>query len=208
MEPKAEIFEKIYRDYLSQIAELNTDAVARQSDLKKEGDALMIPFFGKPYRVSAKGVFDPEGKRPDTMLHHAVCVILCKYLILCPEVHPNEGDWVSYKDFKDAAPFVGGFFNTVERPISEYFSGKLDELKKACQQMGGRSPDISLSYGLSIQFDAIPKIPVLLLFNDADADFPAQCKVLFRKSAEKYLDAECRAMVGMLLASFLKHIAK
>jgi hypothetical protein len=208
MNSKAEIFEKIYRDYLSQIAGLDTDAIARHFSLRKENDVLMIPFFGKPYRVSANGVFDAEGKRPDNMLHHTVSVILCKYLILCPEVHPNEGDWVSYKDFKDAAPFVGGFFNTVERPISEYFSGKPGELRKACKQMGGCIPDISLSYEISMYFDALPKIPVLLLFNDADADFPSQCKVLFRKSAEKYLDAECRAMVGMLLASSLKHIAK
>lgn len=168
----------------------------------------MIPFFGKTYRVSADGVFDTDGKRPDTMLHHSVCVILFKYMILCPEVHPNQGEWVSYKDFKDAAPFVGGFFNTVERPIAEYFSGTPDDLKKACQQIGGYPPDISLSYELSIQFDALPKLPVLLLFNDADADFPAQCKVLFRKSAQIYLDAECRAMVGMLLAGSLKHIAR
>ena len=205
MEPKAEVFEKIYQDYLSQIAELDLDAIASHLQLKKENDAVILPFFGKLYGVSPKGVFDEGGKRPDNMFHHAVCVILCKYLILCPEAHPDQGDWVSYKDFKDSAPFAGGFYNTVERPIAEYFSGKLPELIKACQHTGGRIPDMSLSYELSMYFDALPRIPVLLLFNDADADFPAICKVLFKKSAQNYLDTECIAMIGMLLSSLLKN---
>ena len=49
-----------------------------------------------------------------------------------------------------------------------------------------------------------PKMPVLLLFNDADREFPAQCAVLFERRAENFLDMECLAMVGMLLFEYLK----
>jgi hypothetical protein len=45
---------------------------------------------------------------------------------------------------------------------------------------------------------------MLLLFNDADEEFPADCKVLFEKRAESYLDMECVAIIGMLLAEFLR----
>jgi hypothetical protein len=55
-----------------------------------------------------------------------------------------------------------------------------------------------------MQFNALPKIPVLLLFNDADEEFPAQCAVLFERRAENFLDMECLAMVGMLLFEYLK----
>jgi hypothetical protein len=55
-----------------------------------------------------------------------------------------------------------------------------------------------------MQFNALPKIPVLMLFNDTDDEFPAQCAVLFERRAEKYLDMECLAMVGMLLFEYLK----
>ena len=43
-----------------------------------------------------------------------------------------------------------------------------------------------------------------MLFNDADEEFPAQSAVLFERRAEKYLDMECLAMVGMLLFEYLK----
>ena len=55
-----------------------------------------------------------------------------------------------------------------------------------------------------MQFKALPKIPVLLLFNDADNEFAAQCMVLFERRAENYLDMECLAMVGMVLFEYLK----
>ena len=55
-----------------------------------------------------------------------------------------------------------------------------------------------------MQFDALPKIPVLMLFNDIDEEFPAQSTVLFERRAENYLDMECLAMVGMLLFEYLK----
>jgi len=43
-----------------------------------------------------------------------------------------------------------------------------------------------------------------MLFNDTDDEFAAQCAVLFERRAEKYLDMECLAMVGMLLFEYLK----
>jgi len=49
----------------------------------------------------------------------------------------------------------------------------------------------------------LPKVPVLLLFDDADEEFPAQCKVLFERRAKNYLDPECLAILGMLLSDFL-----
>jgi hypothetical protein len=58
-----------------------------------------------------------------------------------------------------------------------------------------------------MQFTALPKIPVLMLFNDADEEFHAQCAVLFERRAENYLDMECLAMVGMLRFEYLKPTA-
>ena len=59
------------------------------------------------------------------------------------------------------------------------FTGKLTVLRDACLKLGGYSPRVSLSYDLAMQFDALPKVPILLLFNDLDSEFPAQSSVLF-----------------------------
>jgi hypothetical protein len=168
------------------------------------GKEAVIPFFGKPYRVSPEGISDSSGKQP----HLSVSVILCKYLLMCPMIEPLGGSWMSFKDFKDAAPLIQAFFNTVSLPIAETFSGRLADLDQACRKIGGYPPDDKYPYDLCMQFDALSKIPMLLLFNDQDEEFPAQCSVLFEKRVEKFLDMECLAMVGMLFCEYLKKIPK
>jgi hypothetical protein len=71
-------------------------------------------------------------------------------------------------------------------------------------EIGGYASAEAFSYDLSRRFDALPKVPLLLLFNDKDDEFPAQCSILFEKRTEKFLDMECLAMVGMLFFEYLK----
>ncbi len=160
---------------------------------------MILSFFGQPYRISGRGIKNPSGKQPAI----GICVVLCKYLLLCPEIPSLDKEWVSYRDFKDAAPLAGSFVNNTERPIAQNFSGRLDELNAACERLGGRNPGLDLSYQLIMKLYPLPKVPVLLLFDDADEEFPAQCKVLFERRAKNYLDPECLAILGTLLSDFL-----
>lgn len=197
---KSSVFEETYTNYLAQIARLDFNKIADQLGAEIVADELIIPVFGKPHRISAAGISGPSGSRPN----FSVCVILFKYLLLCPDHDPVGNDWVSFKDFKDSSPFSGAFVNYTEAPLAKYFSGRLKDLEAACRGIHGHPPAATFSYDLCMQFDALPKIPVLMLFNDADKEFPAQCMVLFERRAEDYLDMECLAMVGMLLFEYLK----
>ena len=199
MPDKAPIFEKTYQDYLAQIGGLDLNALEDKLGMQVSEGKAIIPFFGQPYAVSRDGIYGPGGKKP----HLSTSVILCKYLLMCPEYEPREADWVSFKDFKDAAPLIHAFATTVTNPISKIFSGRPSALEKASKKIGGHAPAETFSYDVSIKFDALPRVPLLLLFNDKDKEFSAQCSVLFEKRTEKYLDMECVAMVGMLLYGYL-----
>ena len=98
---KPHVYEQTYKDYLSRIAKLDFPFLADKLGMQLDGRHVIIPFFGKPYRISAR-------------------------------------------------------------------------------------------------------VPLLLLFNDKDDEFPAQCSALFEKRTEKFLDMECLAMVGMLFFEYLK----
>lgn len=177
MAEKSSVFEETYNNYLVRIAELDFNKIADQLGAEVVGDELIIPFFAKPHRISAEGITDPSGSRPT----FSVCVVLFKYILLCPENDPVENDWVSFKDFKDSAPFAGAFANYTEAPLAKYFSGRLKDLESACRGIHGYAPAATYAYDLCMQFNALPKIPVLLLFNDGDEEFPAQCAVLFER---------------------------
>ena len=200
MTNKASIFEKTYKDYITQVAGIDLKSIEQKLGVKIDGNDVTIPLFGKPHKVSKSGITDPSGKRPSL----DICVILCKYLLLCPDVYPKEKELVSFRGFKDSGPLTSYFANDVERAIATYFAGRLDDLKEASKTLAGHPPDIEVAYDLPMQFDALPQVPVILLFNDADEEFPAKSSVLFERRVEHYLDSECLAMVGRCLFTFLK----
>ena len=202
---QSEIFEKHYNDYCAQIGEIDLDSVKERLGLRNEGEKMLLSFFNSDYSVSGNGIFDASGNRPN----YGVCVIIAKYILLCPDRPYHDPEWVSFKDFKRTSHFtnVNFFRSDTERAIEKNFSGKLDRLSKAGEELGGVHHDMEMTYDLSMKFNALPRISLLLLFNDGDEEFPAQCTVLFEKHSELYLDPESLAMCGAALAKSLERCA-
>jgi hypothetical protein len=196
----APIFDTIYRDYLRQVARLDFSEIAPRLGLRYDTGRLLVPLFGRPFYVTKDAIADAAGMRPD----NAVVVPICKYLLMCPGRPPEDAAWVAFRDFRDAAPFVGAFADTVEGAVSRHFSGRIEDLRVAAFRLGGRPPELDLAYDLTTTFEGLPRVPLLLLYNDADTQFPAECKVLFERRASTYLDMECLAILGMRLSGLLK----
>ncbi|MBW1850484.1 MAG: DUF3786 domain-containing protein [Deltaproteobacteria bacterium] len=204
MEGGETVFERNYKNYLAQLKKISFESIAPALGGEIKEEAIKIPLLGRNYEVSSNGITDPLDKRPP----YDICVILCKYLLLCPDTPPKEDEWVSFRNFKDSGPLTNYFNNDVESSISSYFKGKLDGLKKASKSLAGYRPNLEVNYDLAVQFDTLPRIPVIMLFNDADDEFLAKCSVLFELRAEKYLDAECIAMLGRQLFYHLRNAEK
>lgn len=197
---KASVFEKTYHDYLSQLSALDLSPRADILGGKFKGNELTIPFLGELYRISSSGILDASGRQAD----FGVCVVLCKYILLCPQApSPKDSEWVTFKDFKDAQPLIGYFNHNALQRISDHFSGQPALLKEACLRHGGEIQKDDASYDLSMKLPVLPRIPIVLKFNDKDEEFPAQSVLLFQKSTEAYLDMECVAILGTYLAEAL-----
>ena len=199
MAAESDVFERIFRDYLGQLAAVDLRAAAEMLGGRPDGNVVVMPFFGRPYKISAAGISDPSGNRPS----HSVSVLLSKYLLMCPKHPPLDASWVSYRDFRDAGPFVGGFRNNAEVPLERTFGSNPAQLKKRCEALGGAPAAEDFPYEVAMRLPALPKIPLLLLFNGADEEFPARCAMLFERRAEKYLDMECLAIAGWALSAYL-----
>lgn len=202
----AEIFETHYDDYCQKISHCNFDAAAKILRVERKGDGVNIRFINHRYQVSGKGIQDESGRRPD----YGLCVILAKYILLCPDLIHEAPQWVSIKDFKKDAVFTNGnfFSSDTELAILNHFSGNRQGLIQACEKLGGTPLDIGISYDVSMVVEVLPRISLLVLFNDKDDEFAAQSSVLFQKHAEYYLDPESLAMIGAGLARQLIRAAK
>lgn len=189
------VFKQTYQKYLKEIQALDLTDLAQRLGLTPCDDAVVIRFLETDYLLSAQGFHTHSNKSAP----YDLSIVLCRYLLMCPQTAPHRTDLVSFRDFKDSGPLLVYFSNEVEMKISRFFSGRTEDLTRAAMAMGGQIIDIGASYDVSVRFNALPKIPVVLLFNDRDDEFEAQANLLFEQRAGSYLDAECLAILGNLL---------
>jgi hypothetical protein len=195
----APVFAEIKEDYLQQLLAKWDEFDLKALGLERGQDVIEVPFYNRKYVVSAKGVQSGDSH----LLEHMTYVTICQYLLGPAKPATGPVEWYAYKQFPNGAPYGEGFHNVVERKLARVFSGRLEELRERCAEQGGFLPEQSYSYDLVQCFQALPKVPVLLLFNDAEDMFPAQCSVLFQSDCEGYLDMESVVMVGTSLMAFL-----
>ncbi len=198
----SEIFEKHYHDYLEQIARVDMASVKDRLGIEIDNGQICVQLFQEKYWISKNGIKNSSGIRPN----YGLCVILAKYLLLCPDQEHHDPEWVSFRDFKQTSHFtnVNFFASDTEQAILKRYRGRCDELAHACEELGGSQPGNDMPYDLAYEIKILPRISLLVLFNDQDDEFDAQCTVLFHKHAEFYLDPESLVMTGSLLAHRLK----
>jgi len=71
-----------------------------------------------------------------------------------------------------------------------------------------RAPQRVIPFALSspLEIPALPKLPLMFTFYDADEDFPAEAKVLYDAAALDFLDLECLAVLGGILVEELEKV--
>ncbi len=193
------VYEVTYAGYLERIGQLDLAALARQAGIEADGGGVRLHLFNRSYRVGPNGIADGRGREP----RQAIKVALCRYLLEWPGKPPGREGWVTFKDFRDAAPFAGAFSNNVENAIASDFANDVEAFSAACESRGGRLAEGDWNYDAAWEFSAMPHMPVLLLFNGADEGFAARCVFLFDATAIRLLDPECLAIVGWALADGL-----
>ena len=193
------VYNETYHYYLEQLKSMRFEGKEEVLGITLDGDEVVVPYFGQSIRLTADGLKDEAGCRPD----FSDCVVVCRYLIMCPLFEPRQKEWAAYRDFPDAGPLTVFWTDTVEGPLARTFSGRASALEKACEALGGNKPDMDISCDLWRCFIPLPKVPLLLVFNDADDDFPASASLLFEKRASTYLDAESQAILGHALSDRL-----
>jgi len=192
-------FETLYRDLLRELNKIDYLARAAVLGLEPQHNALKVVFYGSPYRVSSRGVTDLSGKD----INFAVGAVICKYILFSPKTVPCGEELISFREFDGAGPLTGYFIENTQKIIESAFSGGMDRLKHACRDMGGISNIHDASYDVSVRFDALPRVPIYLRYNDRDEMFPAQCSILFKQTAEQFLDLESLGILGTFLVGNL-----
>jgi hypothetical protein len=103
------------------------------------------------------------------------------------------GKWKGLEGFPNTISKMKSMVSHVETPLRERFSGHMDDLKTAAFALGGTDMTEEIkSADFAVLFNPLPKIPILLMFWDADKaeDLDARVKLLFDETITEHLDIE------------------
>ena len=203
MAPSNPIFKENYAAYLKKLDAVDFSLLPSVLDITVDEDqgVAYIPFFQTTYQVSRSGVVDHNGIRPS----YDTCVILLKYLLMCPRRVPGENDWVNFRDLKSSGYTQhSSLADYAIQSIARYYAGNIIGLKTAVKALHGNQPETDYPYDVSAVIAVLPRVPILFLFNDAEENYPARAFILFERRAEYFLDPECLAMIGTSLFAHLK----
>lgn len=202
MNQPSPVFTETYESYLKKIEGLDFSSIQNRLGIRVQDHAAVIPLLDRVYRVSSNGIGMDSGGTAEL----DVCVILCRYLLMAPDIPDAEVRWAAYRDLQDTGPLTVYWTNEVERKIARCFADAAEKLTAAGSYLNGSPPAEPFPYDFAMQFTLLPRIPALLLLNHTDDEFPATCSVLFDRTADQYLDAESLGMLGARFARRLTRV--
>lgn len=192
-------FDSTYTEYLAELGQINLLERGKALNLHLESNKIVLPFFSQVHFISKQGVLGPDGSAPTP----AVATVLLEYVLRNESVRPAAAEKISFRDLKGAGPLVTSFTGNTNRLIAQTFAGRLPDLAAACRNIRGEPAEDSMAADLYMRFNALPEVWLYLIFNDRDDDFPAQCNLLFNRSAEHYLTMKSLFVLGTALVGSL-----
>nr|NJM04675.1 DUF3786 domain-containing protein [Desulfobacula sp.] len=159
---------------------------------------IILPFFNRELIYDGQDFIDPAG---DEVLP-SVKLVLCRYMMGPEKPAPASGRFMTFREFPGAGPLFSQFVGNTSKIIETSFSGRVRALEKRCRDLGGQILETD-SHDLWVRFEALPGIPILFSFNDAEDGMPAQAGFLFRDNARAYLDLESLSIISTCLTGSL-----
>lgn len=155
---------------------------------------FFVPFFGESYSVSypeaavVRGNGSPAGAREALIVLH--------YLVSADGT-PVQEKWVAYRDLPGARYHEPAFAAEVEVPLSRGLAGRKRELQAWAEN---NAKAVDLPGDVAAAWYVLPRVPLLLVFNEGDEEFPASARVFFDASAPHYLPTEDLSVLAELAA--------
>lgn len=153
-----------------------------------EGSFLELPYFCGAIHIRSGKITTSDGNE----LNRWEQVFVLNHMAQGGSRRPM-GNWKGLEQFPNTISKIKTMKSNVEAPLLERFTDKAADLKKVASEIGGE--DCAAEFptaDAAIRFRPLPRLPVMLLFWDADEtdDFGAEVKLLFDETVTEHLDIE------------------
>lgn len=177
-------YDQVIENWRLKFLEMDQEKLIRKFQLAADEEFLYIIYFSKRFRIDRKNGFITEnGKSPgfDTVMN-------IYNTFYYSAAHPvASGNLVAFRQVKKVYPFEAAYRRTIISRLQELFAGKTEELRKACEALGGTLlPQGDVGYVLPV----FPFLNIAVLFWDKDEEFEAQANMLFDSEITEFMHEE------------------
>ena len=177
-------YDQVIENWRLKFLEMDQEELIRKFQLEADEEFLYIIYFSKRFRIDRKnGFITEDGKSPgfDTVMN-------IYNTFYYSAAHPvASGNLVAFRQVKRVYPFEAAYRRTIISRLQELFSGKTEELRKACKALGGTLlPQGDVGYVLPV----FPFLNIAVLFWDKDEEFEAQANMLFDSEITEFMHEE------------------
>jgi hypothetical protein len=148
---------------------------------------LSLRYFGHRVQVFKDELRYPPGAPADPW----DAILLYNYIASQGRV-PVAGRWIAYNSLPNSVSKAKTLVR-LEQKLADHFAGQAAQLQERAMQLGGERVAVGgEDADVQAAFLPLPRVPLLLLFWDAEAEegFAAQARFLFDASVSAYLDLE------------------
>ena len=147
---------------------------------------LNLTYFGYNLQVFKDEVRYPEGIEANPW----DAILLYNYMASQGQTD-TTGAWITFQSLPNSVSKTKTL-KRLEGELAAHFAGKQPQLEKAAARLGVEPVQTAGDADLQLVFHPLPKVPVLLLFWEADQeeDVPAQAHFLVDGNVSDYLDLE------------------
>ena len=184
LENRQSNYDQVIENWRLKFLEMDQEELIRKFQLEADKEFLYIIYFSKKFRIDRKnGFITEDGKSPgfDTVMN-------IYNTFYYSAAHPvASGNLVAFRQVKRVYPFEAAYRRTIISRLQELFSGKTEELRKACEALGGTLlPQGDVGYVLPV----FPFLNIAVLFWDKDEEFEAQANMLFDSEITEFMHEE------------------
>lgn len=177
-------YDQVIENWRLKFLEMDQEKLIRKFQLAADEEFLYIIYFSKRFRIDRKnGFITEDGKSPgfDTVMN-------IYNTFYYSAAHPvASGNLVAFRQVKKVYPFEAAYRRTIISRLQELFAGKTEELRKACEALGGTLlPQGDVGYVLPV----FPFLNIAVLFWDKDEEFEAQANMLFDSEITEFMHEE------------------
>lgn len=127
----------------------------------------------------------------------AIKQALLFYYFLTSDGSIPSGNWLSFAELPEGRVYATAFQRNTGDLVAKQYNTNLAAFCSTCKTAGGHPLQLG---DAGFYFDALPRLPLAVVYHLGDDEFPSTCKMLFDESAPHHLPTEACAILGGMLA--------